>query len=395
MLDQRETTRAYVLDSGDFSGDTPRPVGRIAPLVDPCDVNAVAGALLAYLKKRFASDDIHYLAYPAYNPNGWETHTFTFQLAPARSELFPGYDRPLVLRVYSSPQGVPRAAHEFAVQRYLHGHDYPVPQPFLLEETCEVFGGPFLLMEKISGQTFYDNLLYFTWMMWPRCAAMARLHARLHQLPTEGFPSPPGPFLTRRLDEMSGLIRDYDLRGLRSGWDWLTANQPPSATPRILHLDYHPFNLLCGWYPAMHVLDWSEAELGDPHADVATSLMLMRCCSAKEPNAWERLTLPLARWLVSRWYLRVYRWQIPLDRGTLAYYQAMAALKRLCGYGRWLRAGPLSTGCKPTSIRYLNRRHLKGLQDYFQKYSGVQITLLPESAGRETASGRGLATMTR
>ena len=47
----------------------------------------------------------------------------------------------------------------------------------------------------------------------------------------------------------------------------------------------------------MHVLDWSEADLGDPHADVATSLMLMRCCSAKEPNAWERLTLPLARWL--------------------------------------------------------------------------------------------------
>jgi aminoglycoside phosphotransferase (APT) family kinase protein len=267
---------------------------------------------------------------------------------------------------------VPRARHEFAVQRNLHHQNYPVPEPFLLEESCEHFGGPFLIMEELEGQTFYDNLLYFTWMMWPRTAAMAAMHARLHNLPTDGFPAPNGPFLDRRLQEMLTLIQDYRLEGLRQGWEWLAANRPPApATPRILHLDYHPLNLLCGWYPSLSVLDWTESDLGDPHADVATSLMLMACCSAGEPNAWERLTLPIARWVVSRWYLRAYCQRIRLDRSILVYYQAMAALKRLCGYGRWLQASPLSTGCKPASIRYLNPSHLQVLQNYFRAHARI------------------------
>jgi aminoglycoside phosphotransferase (APT) family kinase protein len=352
---------------------------RTLPLrsADPSCAAQVASALLAYLKKRLGVDDLRYLSSPVPNPNGWEAHTYSFRLAASYQDGIPGHDRPLVLRVYSSRQGVPRARHEFAVQRHLHRLNYPVPEPFILEESCSLFGGPFLIMEELPGQILPDNLLYFTWMIWPRSAAMAAMHARLHRLPTEGFPSPPGAFLARRLDEMRALIREYRLDGLLRGWEWLASHcPPPPATPCILHLDYHPFNLLCGWFPALSVLDWTEADVGDHHADVATSLMLMRCCSAGKPNAWERLTHPIARRLISRWYLRSYAQRIPLNRDVLDYYRSLAALKRLCGYGRWLRAGPLSTGCKPSSIHYLNPHHLKVLQNYFRRYSGVAVSLL-------------------
>jgi aminoglycoside phosphotransferase (APT) family kinase protein len=215
-------------------------------------------------------------------------------------------------------------------------------------------------------------------MMMPRTAAMAVMHARLHRFPTEGFPDACGEFLARRLNEMRSMIREYGLDGLAAGWEWLAARRPPApARTSILHLDYHPMNLLCGSFPALSVLDWTEADVGDHHADVATTLMLMACCSAGEPNAWERLTLPIARKLVSRWYLMAYRKRIRLDSEILAYYQALAALKRLCGYGRWLRASPLSTGCKPASLRYLNSCHLKGLQDYFHQFAGVSVSLQP------------------
>jgi aminoglycoside phosphotransferase (APT) family kinase protein len=174
------------------------------------------------------------------------------------------------------------------------------------------------------------------------------------------------------------MIRDFGLNGLALGWKWLAAHLPPApAKTSILHLDYHPMNMLCGWFPALSVIDWTEADVGDLHADVATTLMLIACCSAGEPNAWERLTLPIARTFVSRWYLRSYRKRIHLDAKILAYYQALAALKRLCGYGRWLEASPLSTGCKPASLRYLNASHVQGLQAYFRRFAGVSVSLLP------------------
>jgi aminoglycoside phosphotransferase (APT) family kinase protein len=361
------------------STQSPRLPPRAA---DPNREAQVAKALLTYLKKRFNSDDLRYLNSPVPNTNGWETHTYRFRLAAFWPNAIPGEDRPLVLRIHCSPQGLPRARHEFAVQRHLHNLDYPVPEPFLLEESCALFGGPFLIMEEMAGQTLYENLLFFSWMMWPRSAAMAAMHSRLHRLPIDGFPRPPGPYLTRRLDELRSLIRKYRLDGLLPGWKWLADHRPPPpVTPCILHLDFHPFNLLCGWFPSLSVLDWTEADVGDHHADVATSLMLMSCCSAGKPNAWERFTLPVARRLVSNWYLRSYAKRIPLDRGVLDYYRAVAALKRLCGYGRWLRASPLSTGCKPSSIHYLNARHLETLQDYFRQYSGVAISLVQRATG--------------
>jgi aminoglycoside phosphotransferase (APT) family kinase protein len=366
----------------DLFAEATQPARLPPRAADPnCEAH-VAKALLRYLKKRLNSDDLRYLHSPVPNTNGWETHTYRFRLAASCRDMIPGHDRPLVLRIHCSPQGLPRARHEFAVQRHLHNLDYPVPEPFLLEESCALFGGPFLIMEEMAGQTLYDNLLYFTWMMWPRSAAMAAIPSRLHRLPIDGFPSPPGPYLSRRLDEMRLLIREYRLDGLLAGWNWLAEHRPPPpVAPCIMHLDFHPFNLLCGWFPSLSVLDWTEADVGDHHADVATSLMLMNCCSAGEQNGWERLTLPVARRLVSNWYLRSYAKRIPLDRGVLDYYRAVAALKRLCGYGRWLRAGPLSTGCKPTSIHYLNARHLETLQNYFRQYSGVAAALVQPQTG--------------
>ena len=346
--------------------------------VDPDCPERVAGGLRAYLCKHCGSTDLTYLAEPSPLPNGWETHTFSFRLQGPRTP--DRWDQPLILRAYCSPQGLPRARHEFAVQKHMHALGYPVPEPLLLEENCNLFGGPFLIMERLPGQTFYRNLLYFSWMMWPRSAGMAAMQARLHALPTDGFPAPPGPFLERCLDEMRRLIRHYGLDGLVPGWDWLAAHRPPPPVrASILHLDYHPWNLLCTRFPGLSVLDWTEADVGDPHADVGTSLMLMHCCSAGQPTStWERTMLPIGRFLTTYWYLNSYRKRAALDRWTLAYYRGLATLKRLCGYGRWLRATPLSTGCKPASLRYLNPHHLETMQDYFQRWTGVAVTLVPQ-----------------
>jgi aminoglycoside phosphotransferase (APT) family kinase protein len=123
------------------------------------------------------------------------------------------------------------------------------------------------------------------------------------------------------------------------------------------------------------VLDWTEADVGDLHADVATSLMLMKCCAMPEVSGWRRRLLPVGRFFLWRRYYRGYKKWASLDRRKLSYYGALAALRRLCGYGRWLRASPLATGCKASSIKHLRPDHLRTFRDYFQARTGVVVHL--------------------
>jgi len=214
---------------------------------------------------------------------------------------------------------------------------------------------------------------------------MAALHARLHTLPCTGFPAPPGPFLSRCLDEMRALIHDHELHGLIPGLNWLSAQRPAGPESlSILHLDFHPLNLVHGRGYSLAALDWTEADVGDLHADIATTLMLLDCCPVGAANYWERLAVPVGRRLLTGRYLRAYRRWVTLEERKLSYYRALAAFRRLCRYGQWLRVGPQITGCKPSSIQRLSRDHLGTLQNYFSKWTGIRITLT-----LATASGAG------
>jgi aminoglycoside phosphotransferase (APT) family kinase protein len=351
----------------------------VAPLPDASlragDGHRVAEGLLAYLKRKAGQIPVAFAERPTLLPNGWETYTYHFRLqGPVESVLKD--HRPLILRIFSSPNGVPRIGHEFAVQRHLHRTGYPVPEPLLLEEGCELFGGPFLIMEHIPGRTFLEDVSANPLRLWNTPWELAPLHVRLHALPTDGFPSPPGPFLDRRLDDMRVLIREYDLRRLLPGWRWLAAHRPaPPASPSILHLDFHPLNVMRGPDRSLTVLDWTEADVGDFHADVATTLMLMKCCATPEVSGWRRRLLPVGRFFLWRRYYRGYKKWVSLDRHKLSYYGALAALRRLCGYGRWLRVSPLATGCKASSIKHLRPDHLRTFRDYFHARTGIDVSL--------------------
>ena len=87
------------------------------------------------------------------------------------------------------------------------------------------------------------------------------------------------------------------------------------------------------------MLDWSEADVGDPHADLAMTTLLLRYAPVEGLGPHERLMAPLTRWFLARRYRIVYRRCGPIDRDRLRYYLAWACLRRLATYGMWLRAG--------------------------------------------------------
>jgi aminoglycoside phosphotransferase (APT) family kinase protein len=340
------------------------------PAADPASTAAVATALRDYLELWLGAGALTFREGPEEVPHGWETYIYRFRL---RGDGLPrSYDRRLVLRIYASPQGIPRARHEFAAQRALFRAGYPVPEPLLVEEDCGLFGGPFLIMECLPGATLLDYLRGHNTHILCVAGQLADEQVRLHQLPVEGFPAPPGPFLERQLDALRGLVRDYGLEGLTAGLVWLRVHRPDEpAAPRVLHLDYHPVNVMVhdGRPPA--VLDWSEADVGDRHADVATTVLLMQTAPVHDTSLRERLLVPATRWVMIHWYLHVYDRRLGLDLRLLRYYLAWTALRRLAIGGMWLRAGPQSNGCKPSAVRHLQTGYVERLQDCFRRWTGV------------------------
>ncbi len=341
--------------------ETPRPAARVR--------------LLRYLERCLGVTDLRYASAPAALPGGWETSLYRFQLQFS-PRLPPAFRQPLVLRIYAGPHGAPRARFAYAVQEHMRRLGYPVPELLLLEPGSDLLGGPFLIMEAIPGDTLFRELLHRPWKILSLSSALAQLHARLHMLPTIGFPLPRDSGLPRWLEQLEALIREHGLDALAPGLDWLRSHAPaPPCASSILHLDFHPLNVMRCADRSLTVLDWDYAGVGDRHADLAVSLMLIECVPAPETNFVDRLALTCGRPLLAQLYLRAYRKLLPVVDETLAYYQAWAVFSRLCRYGRWLCAGPEATGCKPSLLARLSPSHLADLCRYFRAGTGVSIDL--------------------
>jgi aminoglycoside phosphotransferase (APT) family kinase protein len=331
----------------------------------------VARALVSYFRQRLGGRDLALVQGPDEVTTGWETYIYRFRL---RGDALPtALNRPLVVRLYHGPGGIPRACREFAVLSHVYRAGHAVPEPVLIEADCRYLGGPFLVMEDVPGETLVDRLRHHNTYVFGIALYLAALHRQLHRAPVGDFPALPGPFLQRHLDEIHGLIRDYGLRGLSAGLDWLHAHRPAEPErPALVHLDFHPMNVLLRKGRPPVVLDWGECDVGDRHADLATTVLLIH--STPVPNHGIEWVLdPFARRALIRGYLFGYGRHLPLDRPTLRYYLAWAALRRLAVFGMWLVAGPPSNGCKPCSLSRLRTGHLDILRECFRHWAGVDV----------------------
>jgi aminoglycoside phosphotransferase (APT) family kinase protein len=334
---------------------------------NPASASEVASLLGTYLSMRWNADGLSYIKWPTELTDGWETYSYSFQFESSR---------PLLLRVYPNRGGLSQARHEFAVMGHLRDLDFAVPEPLLLEEDCAYFGGPFLIRTEALGSSLFRTMLGRPWMLLTCPRQMAALQAELHRLPGKGFPACPAPLLERSLEQLADDIHAGGWQGLSRGLDWLLSHAPaPPRMPRILHLDFHPINIIQQADGTLALIDWSEADFGDPHADIGTTLVLAECTPAKSVSRLAQLRVAAGRPFFVRRYLRAYREHFPIDTKKLAYYRAWAALRRLCRYGKWLSAGEACGTCKPCAIQLIKRSDLASLETYFRRWTGVRVRL--------------------
>ncbi len=171
-------------------------------------------------------------------------------------------DEAFALRVFR-PGEERVCRHEMPTMRAARAGGIPVP---MVHASGVWQHRPALLLEWCAGRTVVEEAVADPARAEPLGVASGRLLARLH-----------------RVDPPDGI------RG-RSWLDWFAIPDPlnralgaVARAPTLLHLDYHPLNLLTNDTDVTAVLDWTNARSGDPRADLARSLAILALNSDEAP----------------------------------------------------------------------------------------------------------------
>jgi aminoglycoside phosphotransferase (APT) family kinase protein len=162
------------------------------------------------------------------------------------------------------------AAGEFKLLQILRSLGLPVPRPYQLDQSGRILPTPYLIIEFIEGPPEFApaNLPAFLQEL---AAQLARIHTvdcaglDLTFLPDQAkkyaakFSHRPAR-LDESLDE--GRIR----AALEAAWPL-----PPHNKVSLLHGDFWPGNILWLAGRVAAVIDWEDAEVGDPLADLGNS----------------------------------------------------------------------------------------------------------------------------
>ena len=162
------------------------------------------------------------------------------------------------------------AADEFKLLHLLHSVGLATPMPYHLDQSGEIFSTPYIVIEYIAGETEFapSNLPDLIFQL---ATHLSRIHQvdgskldvsflpKLEQRYAEKLRARPAN-VDDSLDE--GPIRD----ALEAVWPF-----PQRNLAVLLHGDFWPGNILWKVGRLVGVIDWEDAAVGDPLADVANS----------------------------------------------------------------------------------------------------------------------------
>jgi aminoglycoside phosphotransferase (APT) family kinase protein len=223
-----------------------------------------------------------------------------------------------VLRLAHDPAQAPTMDREALVLGAAHRAGAPVPAVF---ERIEVRGRPGLVMERLDGSDLLTILGERPWLVLSVARSSGRIHAELHAIRAPERLATVREALQTRLasDLVPPDVRDRALGELELVPDG----------DRLCHGDFHPGNLM-RTPEADVVIDWTAGARGDPEADVARTLVILRVGAVHEdaPATVKRLEHVGRRLLVGG-YLRSYRRRRELDPTRVERWIRIVAAARL------------------------------------------------------------------
>ncbi len=216
----------------------------------------------------------------------------------------------------STLQRNPQAAHEeFRLLQVMHELGLATPTPYYLDQSTTILPRPYLVVAYIEGEPDYA----------PRSDIDFAHQFATHLAAIHGVDSAQLAFLPTQATDLNAIVRERPTqvnRSLQEGQirDRLEALWPPPQrnAPALLHGDFWPGNVLWREGRIVAVIDWEDAHLGDPLADLAISRLDMLWIMSREAM--------LA-------FTQRYQSLMRLDYSHLPYWDLCAALRfvRLAG----------------------------------------------------------------
>lgn len=193
--------------------------------------------------------------------------------------------------------------------------------PAALEQRT-VDGRPGIVMERVHGADLLTLIGTGPWRLPALGTRMGRIHARVHD---EVAPASL-PLLRERMTSRIGSSPHVPDEHRAAA---IAALEQLEDGDRVCHGDFHPGNLLKEARSA-RVLDWPNATTGDPHADVAATLVILRLGEPTESSPWAiRRLHRVGRGLLRSRYLAGYLNRRRLDLDQVERWMFPVAVDRL------------------------------------------------------------------
>jgi Ser/Thr protein kinase RdoA (MazF antagonist) len=206
------------------------------------------------------------------------------------------------LRVYHKPEEFKEemAEREELVLRVCHKAGLPVP---VVEKSAKINELPALVLSWCEGLPLISFIEKKPWTVWHWGRLFGELQARLHKI------KPPAE-LTKKasINWVSRIPEEY-----RKIASYILTLNPSSDS--IIHLDFHPLNIISDGRKITGIIDWSGACAGDIRADLArTEITIL---TAPIPPSPIHAVLNFAR----RIFLKAWRYGYVKTAGSMPDYR--------------------------------------------------------------------------
>lgn len=233
-----------------------------------------------------------------------------------------GQTRKLVVRRHGTAdlaQNPHLAEDEFRLLQLLQEYSLPAPAPYFLDQSGQIFPAPIIVVEYIEGTS--ENTPAH------RPDLIRQLATHLTRIHTISDTTADLSFLPRQENRVAQTLRDrpalvnaaFDEGRIRaileSAWPL-----PPRHPAVLLHGDLWPGNILWQEGRLVAIIDWEEAAIGDPLADLANSRLELLW-------AYGRAAM--------RQFTQGYQALAPLDFRSLPYWDLYAALRPIAKIATW------------------------------------------------------------
>ncbi|MBC8076623.1 MAG: phosphotransferase [Chloroflexales bacterium] len=162
------------------------------------------------------------------------------------------------------------AANEFELLRLLQSFQLAAPAPYHLDESCAIFATPVIVIEYIEGSQEDAPV--------NEADCMRQLAAQLSRIHAADWSQADLSFLPDQAQRYAAMVRAAPANERAAGDEErirhaLAAAWPlPERNPAtVLHGDFWPGNVLWHNGQLVALIDWEDAAVGDPLADVANA----------------------------------------------------------------------------------------------------------------------------